>query len=446
MPSRNGSRRRAAAVLICTAACLLFGLPGVGTPWADEAAPADCPVYGPEYDYPVLDELREARKALLAERDSLRKLADERYEEEAEREEAEEQRLRLDWSGVETPEDPAAFASAFHFPPQPQHATGTCWAFATTSFFESEVHRLTGQQIRLSEMWTVYWEWVEKVRRFVREYGHSNLGPGSQLHATREIYRQYGAVPLEAYPGNRREDGRHDHTLMSREIHRYLHWVEENDYWFEERVVDYVRGILDEHLGIPPQLFDYNQRTYTPRVFLRSILELDMDDYFEICSTMRQPFGDWMRLDVHDNWRRREDYLNLPLERFYGVIRSAVQEGYTVCVGGDTSEPGVDGKQDAAVVPSFDIPRDCIDQASREFRIYNRTTTDDHGFHLVGYLQLDGGDWFLDKDSNRSSRLGEHAGYYFFQGDYIRLKMLSAMVHRDRLAGLLPAEDDADQD
>lgn len=402
--------------------------------------PPDTLLYKPEYDYPVLDELREEREALIAERDSLRKLVDERYEKEAEQEKDEALELRLDWSAIQTPESPEQFTGAFHFPPQPQYATGTCWAFGSTSFFESEVHRLTGREVRLSEMWTVYWEWVEKVRRYVREYGHSSLGPGSQFHGTREIYRQYGAVPLAAYPGILRGDGRHDHSLMSKEIHGYLRWVKENDFWFEERVIGYIRMILDGFMGPPPERFDYQGRTYTPLEFRTEVLELDLDDYVEICSTLREPFGAWMVLDVYDNWRRRNDYLNLPLEDFYGVIQSALLDGYTLALGGDTSEPGVDGMQDAVVVPSFDIPGAWIDQASREYRIDNRTTTDDHGFHVVGYLNLDGRDWFLDKDSNRSSRLGEHKGYFFYDGDYIRLKMLSAMVHRDRLAGLLPEE------
>ncbi len=166
-----------------------------------------------------------------------------------------------------------------------------------------------------------------------------------------------------------------------------------------------------------------------------------MDEYVNIVSTMAEPFGQWIMLDVHDNWRRNEDYLNLPLDRFYSVIRSAVASGYTVTCGGDTSEPGVDGMEDAAIIPSWDIPAAYIDQSSRELRIVNGTTSDDHGVHLVGFLPHGGRDWFLAKDSNRSSRLGAFKGYYFYDGDFIRLKALTCMVHHDRLEGLLSGED-----
>jgi bleomycin hydrolase len=153
---------------------------------------------------------------------------------------------------------------------------------------------------------------------------------------------------------------------------------------------------------------------------------------------MRESFHTFVLLDVPDNWRRKTDYLNLPLTDFYRVVREAIPAGYSVSLGGDVSEPGLDGHADAAIIPAWDIPTEFINQGSREFRIHNGTTTDDHGVHLVGYLTLAGRDWFLIKDSNRSSRLGQFSGYYFYQGDYIKLKTLAFMVHRDRLAGLLP--------
>lgn len=36
-----------------------------------------------------------------------------------------------------------------------QGRTGTCWSFSSTSFLESEIIRLTGKPIDLSEMYTV---------------------------------------------------------------------------------------------------------------------------------------------------------------------------------------------------------------------------------------------------------------------------------------------------
>ena len=242
-----------------------------------------------------------------------------------------------------------------------------------------------------------------------------------------EILRQYieGEDPVTGVP-------------LMEEIRSYLEWMRDHKFWDEDIAIANVRQILDRYLGPPPATFAYAGRTYTPVEFLRERLQLNPDDYVNVISTMKEPFGQFVLLDVQDNWRRREDYLNLPLADFYRIIKEGVKDGYPISLGGDVSEPGLDGMEDAAVVPGWDIPAKYIDQGSREFRIYNGTTSDDHGVHAVGYKRHKGRDWFLIKDSNRSSRLGQYKGYYFYEGDYIKLKMLAFMVHKDRLQGYLP--------
>jgi bleomycin hydrolase len=94
------------------------------------------------------------------------------------------------------------------------------------------------------------------------------------------------------------------------------------------------------------------------------------------------------------------------------------------------SEPGYNGYEKIAVIPSFDIPQAFIDQDAREMRIDEGTTTDDHGVHLVGWMRIGDADWFLIKDSARAARKAPPEGYLFYRGDYVRLKMLSFTVHR----------------
>ena len=118
---------------------------------------------------------------------------------------------------------------------------------------------------------------------------------------------------------------------------------------------------------------------------------------------------------------------------WYGTIQHAVQAGYTVALGGDTSEPGYDGFEDAAIVPDFDVPQTHINQSARELRFVNRSTTDDHAIHLVGHTVVGNRDWFLIKDSARGCRHGKCKGYYFYRDDYVRLKMLTFLVHKDAL-------------
>jgi bleomycin hydrolase len=55
----------------------------------------------------------------------------------------------------------------------------------------------------------------------------------------------------------------------------------------------------------------------------------------------------------------------------------------------------------------------------------------------VGYKEDQDQTWILIKDSGRSAYRGQFKGYYFYRQDYVKLKMLSIMVHRDAVAELL---------
>lgn len=386
---------------------------------------------------PVLKQLDEAREQAQAKRDEETAAIHKRQDADKEKEKEAECDMSSDTTGVLPPPAPTAFRQAFHFPPQAQYATNTCWSFSTTSFYEAEIFRLTGKKIKLSEMYTVYWEYVEKVRRYVRERGESLVAEGGEGNALNRVWKQYGIVPAEAYSGLKNGADKHDHTLLIDEVKTFLDYVKTNKLWDEEEVIAQLRVILDKHIGAPPQRFVFNGREMTPQEFLQRETGLNLDDYVELMSTAAQPFYSWQEFKVPDNWWHSKEYLNVPLDVWYGIVVKAAKAGYTLAIGGDVSEPGKLGKMDICFIPTFDIPEAYIDQDSREYRIQNKTTDDDHGIHLVGYTNFKGKDWFLIKDSGRSARWGKFEGYYFFRGDYVKLKMLSYTVHKDMVREIL---------
>jgi bleomycin hydrolase len=345
--------------------------------------------------------------------------------------------LSLDFSGFEKPGSLEEFTQYFHFPPLRQNKTGTCWCFSTTSFLESEMKRLGKDEVKLSEIYTVYWEFVEKARRFIKEKGNSFFGHGSEHNAVPARMKQYGAVRASDYSGLLPGQTEHDHDQVFQEIRNYLQFCKENSYWDEEKAVSYVKSILNKYLGKPPETIEVNGKTMTPKEYLENVLKLPLDDYLCFMSFKYLPFYTKGEFRAPDNWWHSEDYHNLPLEDFYKAIVSSLKKGYTVAIGGDISEPGINGENDMAVVPTFDLPQKLIDQESREFRFNNRTSSDDHAIHIVGYKEGDGHTWFLVKDSGSSAYKGHFKGYYFYRDDYIRLKMLTFMVHKDTVADLL---------
>ena len=312
--------------------------------------------YEKKYEDPLLKAMEEAREkkqqALDEETARIRK----RQSEEKDKDKALERSLLSDMSGIFPPASPAACNPVFHFPPVAQYNTNTCWSFATTSFYESEIYRLSGKKIKLSEIWTVYFEYLEKVRRFVRERGDSLVAEGGEGNALNRIWKTYGIVPAAAYPGFINGEDKLDHALLIDEIQAYLDYVKSNDFWDEQDVLNHVTVILNKHLGTPPVRFVYNGKEMTPQEFLKNETPLNMDDYVDVMSTSYYPFYTFQEFAVPDNWWHSKDYLNLPLNEWYGLIRKAVKAGYSLGIGGDVSEPGKLGFQDVCFIPSFDIP------------------------------------------------------------------------------------------
>ena len=393
--------------------------------------------YVPKYRDPVLEKMKEENKQAEKKRQAETQKIRNRQERSKEKNKNEAKRIRFDFAGVQKPASPQVFQSVFHFKPVRQFLTGTCWCFSTTSFFESEVYRLTGQEIKLSEMFTVYHEYLEEARRYIHERGDSFFDEASEGNAVIMVWRKYGIVPAGAYKGELDETGRYDHSEMASEMKSYLKYVKDNDFWDEELVLSSLRLIMDKYMGRPPERFVYDSVEMTPQQFLADVLKLNLDDYVCVMSTLSQPFYAYGEYEVELNWWHSKDYYNLPLDQFYQIIKYAPQNGYTVRLNGDVSEPGYNGFEDAAIIPSFDIPREYIDQDAREFRFNNGTSSDDHDVHLVGHTSVAGYDWFLIKDSAASAQPGKFKGYYFYREDYIKLKMLTYIVHKDAVRAVV---------
>ena len=342
----------------------------------------------------------------------------------------------MDLTGYDLPDNPYEFTSIWHNKPVSQGITGTCWAYSSTSFFESEIYRISGKQIKLSEMYTVYWETVEKARRFVQERGDSHFSQGSMANATIRIWKKYGVVPYEAYTGLKSGQEYNDHNQLWDEMHTYLEHIKTINNWNEEQVISTIKSILNHHLGIPPTSFDIDNKTYTPHKYLDKFVKIDVDDYISILSLMENDYLDLVEYKVPDNWWHSADYFNVELDIFIKSLNSAIEGGYTVGIGGDVSEAGINEHEEIALIPSFDIPSQFIDDNARQFRFSNRSTTDDHVIHLVGYQKRDDGIWYLIKDSGSGGHTGPNPGYYFYHEDYIKLKMMYYFVHKDAVNGL----------
>ena len=345
--------------------------------------------------------------------------------------------FQVDVSNYDLPTSVNQFTTFWHNKPISQGNTGTCWDFATTSFLESEIYRTTKKKVKLSEMFTAYWEYVEKAREFVKTRGKSLFAQGSEANAVTRMWKKYGIVPEKDFTGLKPGQKFHDHSKMFKEMYTYLQSVKKENAWNEELVLSTIKSILNNYLGTPPNSVNVNGKTYTPKQYLSDYLKLNPDDYIDVLSYKQAPYYKQVEYKVPDNWWHSKEYYNVPLNEFMAILKKAIKSGYTLSIGGDVSEPGKIAGKDVFVVPTFDIPSKYINEDARQFRFSNGSTTDDHGIHLVGYLNKDGQDWYVIKDSGSSSRDGKNKGYYFLSGDYVKLKIMDFMVHKDVMKSLL---------
>jgi bleomycin hydrolase len=341
--------------------------------------------------------------------------------------------IRPDFSRFDAPKSVNEFTEYWHNPPISQGNTGTCWCFSTTSFLESEVYRLTKRELKFSEMYTVYWEYVEKAKGYVEARGNQALGEGSEANAVLRAWKNHGIVPEKDYTGLLNGQPFHDHSKMFAEIKTYLQTLKESNAWDEDGAVSTVKSILNHYMGVPPEKITVDGKQMTPKEYLDNVVRLNLDDYVALVSFSDRPYYKFVEYNVPDNWWHSKDYFNVPLDVYMSAIKKAVRAGYTMAIWGDVSEPGLEGHAGIAVVPSFDIPSQYIDANARIFRFYNHTTTDDHGIHLIGYTNIEGKDWYLIKDSGSGSRNNTHAGYYFYSEDYVKLKMLGITINKSAI-------------
>ena len=336
-------------------------------------------------------------------------------------------RLSIDFTKIKKPQTPDEFEQVFHFEPVGQYFTSTCWCFSTISFLESELYRIKKKKMKLSVMYVVYYEFLEKCKYFVETKGEKDIVGGSEQNAVTRMINKYGIVRAEDYTGLMPRQEKHNHGPVFRELRKFLEFVKENKYWDEDYVVLNVKYILNKYFGKPPEKINVSGVEMTPVEFRDKEFGLDLDKYVAFMSFKYVPFYTVDEYRVPDNWWHSKEYYNVPLDDFYKIIEEGIKKGYSVVIGGDVSEPGNSSSDLTAVIPSFDVTEKNINQDSREFRFYNRTSTDDHSIHVVGYKKVGKHYWYLIKDSGG----GNYFGYPMYRDDFIKLKILSFMIHQD---------------
>jgi aminopeptidase C len=342
-----------------------------------------------------------------------------------------------------------------------QYRSGTCWAFSTIGFVESEVIRINGIKDTLkypdfSEFFIVSHSYLERAEKYVRLDGHMGFRVGSQGGDVLDVIRDWGLVPQAEMTGMQYGTDKPVQAELDGVLKAYVDVIVKNPKkTLTTAWKNGLKGILDAYLGPWPEKFSVDGKEYTPAAY-RDALKFNPDDYISLTSYTHHPFYSWFAVEVCDNWRSDLSF-NVPIDEFMEIVENALQNGYTLEWSADVSDPGFtrDGlgilvdmdassragsDQEHWVGKSADKGNDRLSvvvekvptQESRQIEYDNKTMTDDHGMQLYGIAQdQDGKKYYMAKNS--WGEAGKYKGIWYVTPAFVKGQSLGVIVHKSAL-------------
>lgn len=342
-----------------------------------------------------------------------------------------------------------------------QNRSGTCWAYSSLGFFESELIRQGKGDYNLCEMYLAHKTYEDRATASVRLHGDISFSQGGSFYDAVYCMRNYGMVPETAMPlpGTLCGDTLANFDEFFNVLEPYVKAIAQGKQsklspaWFKG-----FNALLDTYLGEVPETFQYNGKTYTPKSFQES-LGLNMDDYVSLTSFSHHPNYQPFIIEVQDNWRWGESW-NLPLDEFMEVMDNAVRTGYTFAWGADVSEDGftrdgicvvpdmekaadltgsdmahwlgLSNSEKQKEVTSHPMPELEITPEMRQEAYDNWETTDDHGMVIYGLAKdQNGKEYFMVKNSWGTSR--GYKGIWYASKAFVAYKTMNILVHKDAI-------------
>ncbi len=344
-----------------------------------------------------------------------------------------------------------------------QNRSGTCWAYSTLSYFESEILKSTGKTYDLCESFVANKDYMDRAIQVVRYHGDMQFSQGGSAYDVYYVLKNYGICPEDAmpFPGSLYGDSLNNFNEFFSLLEPYVEGIATNK---ASKISGQwkvgFQGILDAYLGKCPENFTYEGKNYTPKSFASS-LGLNMDDYVTITSYTHHPFYSQFVVEVQDNWRNPASY-NLPMDEMMQIIDNAVMNGYTVAWGGDVSEPGftrdglaymIDAKKMQSLQGSdmarwlglsaakrrnlidslgCNVPEVQPTQEMRQERFDNWELTDDHGMLIYGIAKdQNGKEYYMVKNS--WGEAGKYKGTWYMTKTFIAANTMDYMVNKNAI-------------
>ena len=340
-----------------------------------------------------------------------------------------------------------------------QASSGTCWAFSTIGFVESEIIRINGIKDEakypdLSEFFVVAHSYCDRADKYVRLDGNLTFSAGSEADDVLHVIRDYGIVPNSEMTGMNYGTALPKQSEMDAVLKAYIQAVAKDPNGTLSTA--WKRGfdaIVREYCGAFPEKFVVDGVEYTPESY-RDALKFNPDDYVSLTSFTHHPFYTEFALEICDNWRWDKAY-NVPIDEFIEALDYALEHGYTAAWGADVSETGftrnglavlVDvaatenagsdqehwvGKSEKEAVAVAPVEK-AVSQESRQIGFDNKTTTDDHGMQIFGIAHDQWGTkYYMVKNSWGDT--GNYHGIWYATEAFVRNQSMDIVLHKTAL-------------
>ena len=347
-----------------------------------------------------------------------------------------------------------------------QNNSGTCWAYSSLAFLESEVLKknpnISADDLDLCESFLVSKTYTDRADRHVRTHGDASFSQGGSFYDAIYCMKHYGLAPegVMPYPTTCYGDSLFNFSSFFPPMEAYLKAIATSDAkkinpaWKKS-----VQGMIDDYFGQTPTEFDYKGKHYTPKSFVSDYLHLDPNDYISLTSYTHQPYGEYFILEIQDNWRWGST-LNMELNDFMRVMEEGVRAGWTFAWGADVSEDGFSrrtGKNKCvATVPDTkstagvgsdqsrwtgekaganvsvddNAGEKVITPEMRQLGYDNWETTDDHGMQIYGIAKdQNGKEYFMMKNS--WGNYGPYEGFWYVSKPYVAYKTMNIVINKN---------------
>jgi len=314
-----------------------------------------------------------------------------------------------------------------------QYRSGTCWAYATLGYLESEILRKTGKTYDLCEMFVVNRDYMDCATHYVRMHGYSQISEGGSCDDVVDVIRRYGICPETAMPapGSLTGDSLANFKVFFPLLEKTVQAAVRKDakeplpHW-----KDSVLTVIERFVGHCPETFEYEGKTYSPKSFAES-LGLHLDDYVSLTSYTHHPFNQSFVIEAPYKWRLKPSY-NIPIEELMNVLDKALDAGYTVAWGGDVS--GDFTRTGLAMLPDGIVPT----QQMRQEQWDDWRFTYDHVMLIYGKaVDEQGKPYYMVKNSWGES--GQYKGIWYMSRDYMTLNTVYLFLNRQALSDHLAA-------